>query len=127
MEVLKYKIAIFSEDPDALMAFYRDVLKFEYDRKVDVVDDYGYFFNLGSNLELFVGKHSDISGRNPQPVRHIFDLQVKSVDEEYDKIKDFPGITIVAPPFEAPCSRVATFADPEGNCWQFSEPMECES
>ncbi len=103
------------------MTFYRDVLKFAYDRKVDVPDDYGFFFKISDALELFIGKHSKVFGKNPQPIRHIFDLQVEDVKGEFEKIKKSKSLVVIAPPFQAPCSLVATFTDPEGNCWQFSE------
>jgi predicted enzyme related to lactoylglutathione lyase len=121
MKVQRYKISIYSNNPDELHKFYRDVMEFKFVRKLDIPDDYGYFFELSSNLELFIGKHSEINGPNREPVRHMFDLKVASVKEEFDKIKNDPGIKIIANPFQAPCSQVATFTDPDGNCWQFSE------
>jgi predicted enzyme related to lactoylglutathione lyase len=93
-----------------------------FDRKIDVPDDYGYVFLLSPNFEVFIAKHSEISGKTKEKVRHIFDLQVADVEKEFKTIlARYPNLDVVAAPFQAPCSIVATFSDPEGNCWQLSE------
>lgn len=127
MKISRYRICIFSEDPDSLQEFYRVALELPLNRKMDITDDYGYVFDLGPQIELYIARHSDIHGNNPETVRHIFDLQVNSVSDQFDKIKKYLGITVIAAPYQAPCSIVATFTDPEGNCWQLSENSECKS
>lgn len=117
----RFKVTIYSENPDELEKFYSQTLGLELDRKMELENDYGYVFKLGDHLELFIAKHSEIHGQNREVVRHIFDLKVDSVSEWFLRVKDVPGVQIIADPFQAPCSVVATFTDPEGNCWQFSE------
>ncbi len=124
--VQRFKYLIFSENPDTLLKFYTDGLGFEVERKVEEPLDYGYFIRLSARLQLFIGRHSEILGQNKDSLRHIFDLCVDSVNQTWEKIKDTPGLQVIAEPFDAPCSRVATFADPEGNTWQISELMACE-
>ncbi len=122
----KYRLLIFSHNPDKLMPFYRDVLKFKLREKVDIPNDYGYMLEVAGDLWLWIGKHSQIRGKNKDPYRHIFNLYPKdSVKSWYNKIKDIPGVKIICKPQLTPFATkkdpwyVCTFLDPEGNCWQF--------
>lgn len=124
----KYRILIYSENPDELMKFYRDVLELKLANKLDIPNDYGYSFEINGDWKLWIGKHSEVKGKNTQPFRHIFNLYPESVTAWYEKIKDKPGVTIVSKPQETPFSTpedrwyVSTFLDPENNCWQFMGP-----
>lgn len=122
IEYSRYRISIYSENPDELQKFYKDVLGFTFDRIVNMPNDYGYVFKLMDNFEVFIARHSEVSGKAKEPVRHIFDLKVYDVTKRFNEIKAlYPELNVIAAPFQAPCSIVATFTDPEGNCWQFSE------
>jgi uncharacterized glyoxalase superfamily protein PhnB len=122
----KYRILIFSEDPDKLMPFYRDVLGFELVDKLNIPGDYGYMFRVVGDLNVWLGKHSEITGKAKESFRHLFNLYVEDegVEAWYNKLKDRGDVTIVAEPFLAPFSTpenqvwFSTFLDPEGNCWQ---------
>ncbi len=121
-----YRILIFSENPDKLMPFYRDVLEFKLLEKLDIPGDYGYMLQVVGNLNLWLGKHSEIKGKSKEPVRHIFNLYPKKgVNYWYKKLKDRKDCQIIAKPFLAPFSTkdnqvwFCTFLDPEKNCWQF--------
>lgn len=120
MKTSRVKISIYSEDPDRLIKFYEDAFGFKTERKIDIPNDYGYFIKLMDNVELFIGKHSLVQGKLDDSLRHIFDLQVPSVNKAFEKVKKNGDIHVVAEPYEAPCSWAATFLDPEGNCWQLS-------
>jgi predicted enzyme related to lactoylglutathione lyase len=130
VEIDRYKITIYSENPDKLQEFYRDILGFSFDRKMDMPDDYGYVFKLADNFELYISYHSEVKGINKDKYRHIFDFRVSQVDAFFEEIlQRCPDLDVVAKPFDAPCSRVVTFSDPEGNCWQISErssSADCE-
>ncbi len=118
-----YRILLYSEDPDELMKFYRDVLGLELEQKLDIPNDYGYRFTIHDEYKLWIGKHSEIHGKNKEPFRHIFNLYVNSVSMSYEKIRD--KAEIISTPEETPFSTienpvyVSTFLDPEKNCWQF--------
>ena len=125
----KYRILIMSENPDKLMKFYRDVLDLELLEKVDIINDYGYMLKVHGDTLLWIGKHSEVKGYNQDPVRHIFNLYPKeSVEHWYKKVKDISGVKILCKPELTPFATkddptyVATFLDPEGNCWQFMGP-----
>lgn len=118
-------LLIWSENPDKLMKFYEEVLGLEKTLELKLPDDYGYLFSLGENKPgLWIGKHSDLSGKNKDSKRIMFDVTVDSVGEWYEKIIE-ANCEIIAKPFKSPDSSdedpryVCTWLDPEGNCWQF--------
>lgn len=130
MSFSKYRILIYSETPDTLMPFYRDVLQFRLLNKLDIPGDYGYMLQVVGDLCVWIGKHSDVKGKAKEHFRHLFNLYPEEgVMHWYKVIKDNPKVTVVAEPFLAPFSTpdnqvwFCTFLDPEGNCWQFVGPQ----
>lgn len=126
MPFSKYRILIYSENPDSLANFYREVLEFKQVDKLDIPGDYGYMFNVVGDLNVWIGKHSEVVGRAKENFRHLFNLYPEEgVNYWYQKLKNNPQVEIVAKPFLAPFSTpenqvwFCTFLDPEGNCWQF--------
>jgi len=126
MAFTNYRILIYSENPDTLMKFYTDVLEFKLLDKLNIPGDYGYMLQVVGNLNVWIGKHSEIKGKAKENFRHIFNIYPsEGVEHWYNKIKNNPLATIVAKPFLAPFSTkenqiwFSTFLDPEGNCWQF--------
>lgn len=124
MASTKYRILIFSENPDKLVPFYQDVMGFELLEKLDIPGDYGYMLKVSGDLWLWLGKHSEIKGGAAEPFRHLFNLYPEEgVQFWFEKLKK-AGVTIVAEPFLAPFSTpenqvwFCTFLDPEKNCWQ---------
>ncbi len=125
MAFTKYRILIYSENPDKLAEFYKTVLGFKQVDKLNIPGDYGYMLNVVGDLNVWIGKHSEIKGKVKENFRHLFNLYPEEgVEFWYDKLKDNPQVTIVATPFLAPFSTpenqvwFSTFLDPEGNCWQ---------
>lgn len=126
MAFTKYRILLFSEDPDTLMTFYRDVVGFTLLEKLDIPGDYGYMLQVVGDQWVWIGKHSEVKGKAKENFRHLFNLYPEEgVDYWYKKLKDNSDVRIVAKPFLAPFSTkdnqvwFCTFLDPEGNCWQF--------
>ena len=120
-----YQLLLWSEDPDTLQKFYRDVLEFKPLGNLTLKDDYGYGFKVGKQ-RIWIGKHSEVKGRNKDKFRFILNFYTKDVYKWYEKLKKVKQVTIVAPPFETPPTRTKkkkryafTFLDPEGNCLQF--------
>lgn len=126
MAFTKYKILIYSEDPDKLKDFYAEVLGFKQVEHLDYPDDYGYMMQISGEYQVWIGKHSEVKGKAKENFRHLFNLYPEEgVEYWYNKVKDNPQVTVVAKPFLAPFSKpgdewwFATILDPEGNCWQF--------
>lgn len=124
-------ILIWSENPDELMKFYRDVLELEFVSKTDISEkegisaDYGYEFMLTEKGDkVWIGKHSDVKGRSKEPIRIMHNLYTDDVQKWYEKVKS-AGCEILCSPTKTPFYRedkpwyVSTFLDPEGNAWQF--------
>ena len=123
-----YRLYIWSENPDELQKFYKDALELELTASLKLSNDYGYGFKITDVMRLWIGKHSEVKGKNKDPFRHIINLYVQDVFEWYEKLKDRKDITVVQTPIETPLSKpgsrkyVFTFLDPEGNCLQFMNP-----
>lgn len=123
MKINGYQLLIWSEDPDTLQKFYRDVLGLESIAKLTLPDDYGYGFVVGKSHNLWIGKHSKVRGKNKDPFRFIVQIYVDDVHAWYEKIRD--KVVVIAEPFVTPPTRgkknkryCFTFKDPEGNILQ---------
>ncbi len=120
-----YRILIFTENPDKLMLFYREVLGLTLENKLDIPNDYGYMFQVNGDWKLWIGRHSGVKGKNQDPFRIMHNLYVDSVETWFQKIKNNPDVEIISEPELTPFATeenqvyVCTFLDPEKNCWQF--------
>ncbi len=114
-------LLIFSEHPDALVAFYSKVFKKEPDWSGG--DFKG--FRVGDG-EITFGPHDKVRGKNSNPERMMCNIETDMVKEEFERIKGL-GATVIAEPYqpgEEPDGWIATFADPDGNYFQLMTPMK---
>lgn len=127
----KTYILIWSENPDKLKDFYKDVLELELNEKVDIPEkngiaaDYGYEFILTEKGDkVWIGRHLEVKGQSKEPVRIMHNLVTDDVQKWYEKVRD-AGCKILCEPTKTPFYSdelpwyVSTFQDPEGNAWQF--------
>jgi predicted enzyme related to lactoylglutathione lyase len=79
---------------------------------------------LGSGF-VSIGPHSEVSGKNAQPGRLIWNIETADVEGEFARMKAAGAIVIREPyGFEGyPDSRIATLADPDDNYFQLMTPM----
>lgn len=124
------RILIWSENPDELMKFYRDILELELEEKTDIPEkdgisaDYGYMFFISPQDKVWIGRHSEIKGKSKEPVRIMHNLYTDEVQKWYEKVKA-AGCEIICEPIKTPFYSeelpwyVSTFLDPDGNSWQF--------
>jgi predicted enzyme related to lactoylglutathione lyase len=112
-------ILIGSEDAAGLAAFYTKLFG------DPIWNDSGYtVWQLGCG-SVTVGPHSEVTGRNPQPGRLIWNIESEDVRGDFDRFTT-AGATVVREPYEfedAPGSLIATLADPDGNYFQLTSPM----
>ena len=112
-------ILIGSEDAPSLAAFYTKLFG------DPIWNDSGYtVWQLGSG-SVTVGPHSEVTGRNAQPGRLIWNIESEDVRGDYDRFTA-AGATVIREPYEfedAPGSLIATLADPDGNYFQLASPM----
>jgi hypothetical protein len=126
MKVQKYRVALFSENPDKLADFYINVLKFKQVVKVDSEDDYGYGIEVAAGYKLWIARHSEINGKNTQPFRIILSLYVDNIHSYFSIIKKTDAKVIEEPTLTCENIKgeerfVGAFLDPDGNCIQLMQ------
>lgn len=121
----KFKYFIFSADPDMLVKFYVDVLGMKIVSQLTLPNDYGYMVEVAPGYEIWIARHTEIKGRNLEPLRHMLNIYTDDVVGYFEKVKDVDGVTIIQPPMSmgeiipGENRLVCTITDPEGNCIQF--------
>ena len=112
-------ILIGSEDPARLADYYTKLFG------APIWSDGGYsVWQLGSGA-VTVGPHSEVSGRNPQPGRLIWNIESTDVKGDFDRLQA-AGATVIREPYsfeQMPEAWIATFADPDDNYFQLVSPM----
>ena len=113
-------ILIGSDDPQRLVDYYTKLFG------EPAMSDGGYTgWLLGSGF-VTVGPHSEVTGRNEQPGRLIWNIETADVQGEFTRMQAAGAIVVREPyGFEGyPDSSIATLADPDGNYFQLMTPME---
>jgi predicted enzyme related to lactoylglutathione lyase len=113
-------ILIGSEDPKRLADYYRKLFG------EPGWDQDGYTgWQIGSGW-MTVGPHDQVSGRNPQPGRVIWNIETPDVKGEFDRLVE-AGATVVQEPYDVGDGEeqgsIATLADPDDNYFQLMSPM----
>jgi catechol 2,3-dioxygenase-like lactoylglutathione lyase family enzyme len=113
-------LLIWSEDFRKLADWYQQIFNLNVVEELDHPQDTGVLFEFPEgDTWLWIGQHSEIKGKNPDPYRHMFNINVESVKEAYDYLLG-NQVEFLAPPFKAPTMNkyFATFYDPDGNVVQ---------
>jgi predicted enzyme related to lactoylglutathione lyase len=82
----------------------------------------GWQIGTGS---VTVGQHSEVSGRNAQPGRIIWNIETSDLQADFDRFVA-AGATVVREPYafgDEPEPSIATLADPDDNYFQLVRPM----
>lgn len=113
-------ILLFSEKAKKLAKFYREVvgLKQSYEAEFGENNEELFGFKIGKGPELVVMDHSKVKGKNKNPERIIFNLEVDDIKKEAGrltraKVKKMQDIYHVEG-----YGYIATFADVDGNYFQ---------
>jgi len=112
-------ILIGSADPQRLVDYYTKLLG------EPAMSDSGYTGWLIGTGFVAVGQHSEVTGKNTQPGRLIWNIETADVKGEFDRMKA-AGAIVVREPYEfegAPGSAIATLADPDNNYFQLTSPF----
>jgi predicted enzyme related to lactoylglutathione lyase len=114
-------ILIGSEDPQRLADFYTKLFG------EPAWNQGGYIGWMIGSGSVTVGPHDEVTGKNSQPGRLIWNIESADVQGDFDRFKA-AGATVVREPygFEGEEGLIATFADPDGNYFQLTSPMEPE-
>jgi predicted enzyme related to lactoylglutathione lyase len=113
-------ILIGSEQPDRLVEYYTKMFG------EPTMSDGGYTgWVLGAGW-VTVGPHSEVTGKNPQPGRIIWNIECDDVRGEFARMQG-AGAIVVAEPYSMDGmpedAFIATLADPDGNYFQLMSPM----
>ena len=115
-------ILIGSADPKPLVDYYTKMLG------EPMMADEGYTgWQIGTGF-ISIGHHSEVSGKNSQPGRLIWNIETADVKGEFEKMKA-AGAIVVREPYsfdeipEAADMWIATLADPDDNYFQLMTPM----
>ncbi len=74
---------------------------------------------------VMVGPHDQVTGRNAEPGRIIWNIESADVKADFERLKA-AGAEVVQEPYSpgaAGDALVATFSDPDGNYFQLVSPM----
>ncbi len=113
-------ILIGSEDPQRLTDYYTKLFG------KPMFEDGGYSgWEIGSGW-VTVGPHDEVTGKNAQPGRLLWNIESADVQADFDRFKAAGAIVVRAPydPGEGSDGSIATFADPDDNYFQLMSPME---
>jgi predicted enzyme related to lactoylglutathione lyase len=120
MEVAYAAITITSEQPDVLMAFYRDV--------VGLPAWPGMDFALAAGPAMLVfDAHSEVRGKATEPARWLLNLGVTNLKSETERLKAAGVRCIRDHGREEWGGVISTFIDPDGNYFQLMTGPEAAS
>jgi len=110
-------ILIWSQDFRKLADWYQEKFGFKVAEELDHPQDTGVLFELPAGGPwIWIGQHSKVRGKSPDPHRHMINIEVDSVEQTYQDLKA-KGVTFFAKPFKAPTfdKYFATLEDLDGN------------
>ena len=112
-------IMIGSDNPQRLADYYRGLFG-----EPGWKDEAYTGWQIGNGF-VTVGPHDQVSGRNAQPGRLIWNIESADVPAEFARLKE-AGATVVREPYHPGDEWegwIATFADPDDNYFQLMSPM----
>lgn len=114
-------ITLFSENAKELAEFYKDKVGLEMTTEAEIGDKgkdlFGFEFGEGKP-GLYIMDHSEIHGRQKEPERIMFNLEVDNIEEDVRKL-DEKGVKKIADIYHMQnYGYIATFEDSDGNYFQ---------
>ncbi|EFK95857.1 protein containing Glyoxalase/bleomycin resistance protein/dioxygenase domain [sediment metagenome] len=111
-------VIIWSGDYKKLAKWYQETFDLEKIGEVNHPKDMCIGFRVG-NMELWIGFHDKVKGKNKDKYRIMHNFVVDSVSKTYDMLVK-KGVKFIAKPFKAPTFEkyFATFEDLDGNIMQ---------
>src|SRR3989344_5805065 len=116
-------VTLFSENAKDLAAFYREKvgLKTGVESEIGDKGEELYEFVLGDSPNLYIVDHSAVKGKNKEPERIIFNLEVDNIEEEVKRL-DGAGIKKTTDTYHVEgYGYIATFEDSDGNYFQLAQ------
>ncbi len=116
-------ILIWSENHKHLANWYQHTFDLTVVETLNHPKDTGVLFQFPDGGPwLWIGQHSEVHGKNSDPSRIMFNINVESVDTTYKELIK-KGVTFFAKPFQSPGGKYfATMYDVDGNFVQLIGP-----
>jgi predicted enzyme related to lactoylglutathione lyase len=116
MQVDGFNLNVTSEHPQALIAWYRDVLELPPEEGMGEGA-----FRLGEHTAFLVDGHSETHGKAAEPQRVLINFMVNDLEAERQRLLE-RGVEFIRAPEREPWGGViTTFLDPDGNYLQLIE------
>jgi len=118
MKVDQFVVNVNSEQPEKMIAFYRDVVG------LTVNPDFGpgaFMAGTSSFVAFIIEGHSDVRGATKEPQRVLLNFFVGDLASEQKRL-EAQGVEFVRSAAKEPgFGTISTFADPDGNYCQLIE------
>ena len=113
-------ILLFSENAKKLAKFYREVvgLKQSYEAEMGEKGEELFGFKVGKGAEFSIMDHSKVKGKNKNPERMIFNLEVDDIKKEAKRLTAAKAKKVQDIYHVEGYGYIATFADVDGNLFQ---------
>src|SRR4030067_2008441 len=111
---------LFSEDAKKLAAFYQEKVGLKTTLEAEMGDkgEEIYGFEIGGGNGFYVGEHSEVKGKNTQPERVIFNLEVDDIEKEAKRLEE-AGVKQIRDIYHVEgYGLISTFEDLDGNYFQ---------
>lgn len=123
-------IMLFSENAKRLAEFYME--KVGLDKAEEMVagenDESVFLFSFGGDTTgLTIMDHSKVKGKNKEPERIIFDLEVDDIEEEVKRLENAEVKKIQDIYHVENYGMIATFEDVDGNYFQLVQIRDNKS
>jgi predicted enzyme related to lactoylglutathione lyase len=116
MKTTGFIVNVTSEQPDALKAFYRDIVQLAPNEQID---DGAFEIAPGSNF--IIDGHSEVKGPAKEPARVLINFFVDDVAAEEQRLKS-KGVKFIREQGKEQWGGIiSTFLDPDGNYCQIIE------
>ena len=113
-------LTLFTQNAKKLAGFYRDKvgLKVKFEAVMGENDEEMYDMSVGKKSSLYVIDHSKVRGKNKQPERIIFNLEVDDIKKETARLKK-AKVKVVQDTYHVEgYGYITTFADLDDNFFQ---------
>lgn len=111
---------LFTQNAKKLAEFYKEKVGLKITMEAEMGDkgEEAYELQVGKGPSLYVIDHSKVRGKNKQPERIIFNLEVDDIKKEVARLKRAKA-KLVQPIYHVEgYGFIATFADIDGNYFQ---------
>lgn len=119
-------VILFTEDAQNLATFYRDTVGLKQTLEAEAGERgeklFGFEFDGGTGLAIM--DHSEVKGKNKEPERIIFNLEVDNIEEEVKRLEE-AGVKKVQDTYHMEgYGLITTFEDPDSNYFQLVQVRE---